>query len=164
MKAQWDKEALDFNFKEQVKWDEDQRAPELKGPKPTATPPAPSNVAMVAPIYAALMREHAVKHAQWSEKARAYKAAYKWIQETVDPSIYQSAVRECEIEEEQRAKEQPDRMTDEPNDPRSWTLQMLLKVLKRDYAPSETSNLTKAQAKYREKLEVVKTRRVNLKV
>ncbi|KAL5317777.1 hypothetical protein ACEPPN_014876 [Leptodophora sp. 'Broadleaf-Isolate-01'] len=105
-KAQWDKEALDFNFREQVKWDGDPRAPELKGPKPSVTPPAPSNVAMVAPIYAALMREHT---------------------ETVDPSIYQSAVRECEIEEEQRAKEQPDKMTDESNDPRSWTLQMLLK-------------------------------------
>ena len=63
MKAQWDKEALDFNFKEQVKWDEDQRAPELKGPKPTATPLVLFNVAMVALIYAALIREYAVKHA-----------------------------------------------------------------------------------------------------
>ena len=48
--------------------------------------------------------------------------------------------------------------------PRSWTLQLLLKVLKRDFAPSETSVRTKAQEDYRRLLEVVKTGRINPKV
>jgi hypothetical protein len=109
------------------------------------------------------MREHVGKLAQWTEKARAYKAAYKWIQETVDPSVYQGAVRECENEQARMEKEQLTEMIDGDPQSKSWTLQLLLRILKRDYAPSETSARTLAQSTYRKKLAVVKAGRVNPK-
>jgi hypothetical protein len=161
--VQWDKEAIEHNFQAQAKWDEDARDPAEKGPKPSASPPAKATIENVASTHAALMREHVGKLAQWTEKARAYKAAYKWIQETVDPSVYQGAVRECENEQARMEKEQLTEMIDGDPQSKSWTLQLLLRILKRDYAPSETSARTLAQSTYRKKLAVVKAGRVNPK-
>lgn len=116
--------------------DEDSGEEEFEEATDDPLPPAPvaptlltKRSAGVLELYASHLTTHAAREAKRTRKERAYEALDKWVKDTVSEEILTPAQAEL--------LEKGD-----------CTLRALIRILKRRYAPSDSSNLTTIREEY----------------
>src|SRR5450755_552012 len=111
-----------------------------QGPQPESPPP--TTFEDIKEMHSALLKEFSVASTLWTTQSTRYQNVWTWVNATVDRSILSSAMTELVGNNK-------------------TSLQELVRALKRQFAPTDTSALTTAREEYRAILKQAELGSVN---